>query len=185
MLLIYILVDWSAQNNQIEATKFLISNYDVDMLIKNIYGRSILTEAFKSGNSELIDLCLSHPSASEENLLRTDPSTDENTTKNPEANAVTHILKLKSSDVTINIRELPITRADNPFGGANDPENDSTGIAYILYLCTYYNQLYVCMICIYAYIYLYIFNIRFMSLACCSIAITMGNHYVCVTTSTM
>lgn len=47
-------------------------------------------------------------------------------------NSVTHEFHLignneATSPVVMKIRELPITRADNPFGNEEAPENDTTG----------------------------------------------------------
>lgn len=60
---------WAAQNGQAEAIRFLLDNFaEVDVLRKNEQGRSVLTEAFQSQNTDAIQLCLAHPSASEERL---------------------------------------------------------------------------------------------------------------------
>ena len=152
---------WAALNGQAAAVKFLIENYDIDMLAKNIAGRSILTEAFQSQNTEVIEHCLSHSSATEEKLMKTDDvdltdkvtiegEFDDNT-----KHSITHsmdftpnlynsTLSLSASATTepvingsdhsassrrvIQVRELPITRADNPFGSDIAPEDDTTGI---------------------------------------------------------
>jgi len=60
---------WAAQNGKPEALKYLIQHYDVNVLAKNRVGRSILTEAFQSGNTECIEICLSHDTASEDKLI--------------------------------------------------------------------------------------------------------------------
>ena len=60
---------WAAQNGKLEALKYLIDHYDVNVLAQNSAGRSILTEAFQSGNTDCIAICLSHDSASEEKLI--------------------------------------------------------------------------------------------------------------------
>lgn len=59
---------WAAQNAKLAALQFLIEAYDVDMLAKNSAGRSVLTEAFASKDTECIEACLSHPSAHEDRL---------------------------------------------------------------------------------------------------------------------
>lgn len=146
---------WAAQNAKADALKFIIANYEVDMLDKNQLGRSVLTEAFQSKCTDCIELCLSHDSASEERLINPDgKNTDasvqssksavnpdsnmetEDTEAEPEsgisgydeANAVTHTMQF-GSDVQIQVRELPITRADNPFGTETAPEDDTTGLS--------------------------------------------------------
>jgi ankyrin repeat protein len=64
--------DWAVQNAKLQAAQFLIANFDVDVLAKNAAGRSVLTEAFQTGNTDLIELCLSHPTSSEERLIAVD-----------------------------------------------------------------------------------------------------------------
>jgi hypothetical protein len=44
----------------------------VDVLAKNAAGRSVLTDAFQTGNTDVIELCLSHPTSSEERLIAVD-----------------------------------------------------------------------------------------------------------------
>lgn len=160
---------WAAQNGQAEALKFLLENYkDIDVLQQNKSGRSALTEAFQSENQECIELCLSHPSATEERLLDPKATSESENVEDAdngdgmqasnakesasttvegdsnskhdeldEKNAVTHrmIIGRSSSDevprqvrtASLLIRELPITRADNPFGTETAPEDDTTG----------------------------------------------------------
>lgn len=143
---------WAAQNAKAGALKFIIENYEVDMLDKNDLGRSVLTEAFQSKCTDCIELCLSHESASEERLINPDgkkssgtsesaPSAEMTANSNmetegtensisgyDEANAVTHSMQF-GADVRIRVRELPITRADNPFGTDTAPEDDTTGLS--------------------------------------------------------
>lgn len=150
---------WAAQNGKSSALKFIVQNFEVDVLAKNDLGRSILTEAFESKDTESISICLSHDSASEERLINPDakpsaskqgPSaetedadthmqTDEGNqedgedvaTDNAEANAVTHCMQF-GPGVRVQVRELPITRADNPFGSETAPEDDTTGRCTVL-----------------------------------------------------
>ena len=42
---------WAAQNGRADALKFLLEHYEVDVLLQNKAGRSVLTEAFQSQNS--------------------------------------------------------------------------------------------------------------------------------------
>lgn len=63
-------IHWAAQNGKLDAVKYLVENYeDIDMLVQNSFGRSVLTEAFQSQNADVIEVCLSHPSASEDKLM--------------------------------------------------------------------------------------------------------------------
>lgn len=145
-------IHWAAQNGQADALKFLFENYTVDVLEKNSQGRSTLTEAFASTKTEVIELALSHETAAEDRLLdsaagnnqdsaaeSSDSAAAMDTSK--EDTTVTHIMNLLLQPLagaeaptssfageTIKIRELPITRADHPFGSEENPEDDTTGL---------------------------------------------------------
>jgi hypothetical protein len=135
---------WAAQNGRADAIKFLIDHYEVDVLEKNAMGRSALTEAFQSKNTDCIELCLSHPSASEERLLGGNQKVSESITEDctttatiaeetpeeteSERDAVTHAMQFTEAGPLVRVRELPITRADNPFGSDEAPEDDTTGL---------------------------------------------------------
>jgi hypothetical protein len=178
---------WAAQNAKLEAVKFLLSKYSdsIDVLAQNSFGRSILTEAFQSQDPEIIELCLSHPTASEEKLIASTKPKSKDSSKftvlheeeqdddcidhiSPKtslneldvANAVFHYMDFYSDHFPIEndlpsfasssistdqiqqerlqhikpqkhhvtlIRELPIARADHPFGSNASPEDDTTG----------------------------------------------------------
>lgn len=118
---------WAAQNGQAEAIKWLLAQYEVDVLEKNTSGRSALTEAFQSKNADCIELVLSHPSASEEKLMGGCNEEADLETAAP-ADAVTHCMQFTSETPLIKVRELPITRADHPFGSEDAPEDDTTGL---------------------------------------------------------
>lgn len=163
-------LDWAVQNQKLEAVSFLLENYEVDVLQKNSFGRSVLTDAFQTGNTDIIALCLSHSSSSEERLLSVDKSSssssnsknnesskdnensNDNNTDNDQNTQVIHEFDLNPfisalvdnsnenqlestnneeyrSRKTFKVRELPITRADNPFGGITTPEDDTTGLS--------------------------------------------------------
>ena len=145
---------WAAQNAKVDALRFLFETYGdkVDVLAQNSFGRSSLTEAFQSQNEAVIELCLSHPSADEERLLPGGKSNDKKQTLDEslegmeiseegeevamspdqylEQHAVTHTMALLSGvpNELLVIRELPITRADDPFGTESTPEDDTTGL---------------------------------------------------------
>ena len=93
--------------------------------------------AFSSNNQDAIRICLEHSSASEEKLIDKkdsnkvnmnivhDESNDETVvdTGADEDHSVTHTFDfLGTGEKLIVIRELPITRADNPFGSETNPE---------------------------------------------------------------
>jgi hypothetical protein len=107
----------------------------IDVLLKNKAGRSALTDAFQSKDVAVIELCLNHTSASEERLMDmssvSQKPSEERTEAEKSAHAVEHhfLLSTKSHALTkvIKMRELPITKADHPFGSEEAPEDDSTG----------------------------------------------------------
>ncbi len=131
-------IHWAAQNAKADSLKTLFDNYEVDVLAKNNAGRSTLTDAFDSKEVAAIELCLSHSSASEERLIETndanakvveDKEGDKESsakTYDVDEHAVSHQMKFRS-DIVVRIRELPITRADHPFGSESAPEDDTTG----------------------------------------------------------
>jgi len=130
--------------------KFIFDTYstEVDVLQKNKSGRSALTDAFQSQDTETIEVCLSHSSASEERLIDTNNSSNSTSTSDtaiskvdesgdseydPLKHSVLHNFNISLNVVPdaslqiLKMRELPITRADNPFGSETAPEDDSTG----------------------------------------------------------
>jgi hypothetical protein len=127
-------IHWAAQNSKKEALAFLMDNYDVDVLAQNMFGRSTLTEAFDSKSTEVIELCLSHQSSSEEKLLPQPKINLENDTEKSEItdkDAVMHHFSFRGNPLIVRnilkIRELPITRANSPFGTKAEPDADTTG----------------------------------------------------------
>ena len=100
--------------------------------------------AFSSNNQDAIKICLEHSSASEDRLIdkkdankiNMDIENDDNSNTNEnevvctnsegEGNnddSISHTFDfLGTGEKFIIIRELPITRADNPFGSETNPE---------------------------------------------------------------
>ena len=93
--------------------------------------------AFSSNNQDAIKICLEHSSATEEKLIDKRDSDkvdmdiengDDNGTVTTNAveeedHSITHTFDfLGTGEKLITIRELPITRADNPFGSETNPE---------------------------------------------------------------
>ena len=62
---------WAAASGHDKVVDILLneSSYDVDVLQKNSFGRSVLTEGFASQCTEVVKLLLEHDSAAEEKLL--------------------------------------------------------------------------------------------------------------------
>jgi ankyrin repeat protein len=81
---------WAAANGQERCVQLLLSScHDgVDVLQKNNFGRSALTEGFTSQNTNVIQLLLEHESASEDRLIPGEgvTTTNTNNTTNPEHN---------------------------------------------------------------------------------------------------
>lgn len=50
--------DWAAQNNQLEAVKEVLAHDKgmVDVLARNCFGKSALTEAFAVGNTDMVQV---------------------------------------------------------------------------------------------------------------------------------
>ena len=164
---------WAVQNAQLAALKYLIAEYDVDMLSTNDAGKSIVTFAFAANNEDILATVLSHDSATEERLLPeggslkmddadggeerasgaangaqggADSETDAK--EGGAEHAVLHDMFFdderddkstgdgtmdvddkEDNKTPLRVRELPMTRADNPFGTATSPQDDTTGLA--------------------------------------------------------
>jgi ankyrin repeat protein len=152
-------IHWAAQNAKVEALNFLIENYEVDVLAQNKAGRSALTEAFDSKNTEAIEICLGHSSASEERLIdlsnkqggsviieedKPNHSETEAKTNSNEVDfthSVMHVMCFGSEDRKLKIRELPITHADSPFASEDSPEDDTTGDTPIITFTRSYSSM--------------------------------------------
>ena len=63
---------WAAANGHEKIVEMILSHefgYELDVLQKNEFGRSVLTEGFSCDNTKLVGMLLEHDSASEEKLL--------------------------------------------------------------------------------------------------------------------
>jgi hypothetical protein len=179
-------IHWAALNGQAGALKFIIENYDVDMLIQNGAGRSTLSEAFQSQKPEVIEICLSHPSASEDKLLDTNDGKtkivfeDDADGSAAEKHAVTHLMDFTPASDTdsglerrlLRVRELPITRADNPFGSETRPEDDTTGNYAFLHPSRCLNY-----ICIHNFPYVYSLHVNNTPMRFCFLC---RFHFACL-----
>jgi predicted nicotinamide N-methyase len=132
---------WAASNGHHDVVALLLEHYkDIDVLERNEFGRSALTEGFGSKSTETAKVLLEHDSASEEKLLvgakevdeaQVDDNNDNDAgnllpnRKVKKAESIVHDFSfLPDSDVICRIRELVI--ADDPFGDA--PVQDTTGL---------------------------------------------------------
>lgn len=109
---------WAASNGQADVVSFFTKTLgdDLDVLEKNEFGRSALTEGFSSQKEGVVELLLEHSSASEEKLLSVDKTTK---------SEVIH----KFFDPPVLVRELAIINADDPFANAEKPDQDTTGLS--------------------------------------------------------
>jgi hypothetical protein len=53
--------DWAAQLGQLEAVKVLLTAPDADVLVKNSFGVSAVTEAMKKNRDDIASTCCSAP----------------------------------------------------------------------------------------------------------------------------
>jgi predicted nicotinamide N-methyase len=121
---------WASSNGHHEVVAALLEHFkEIDVLEKNDFGRSSLTEGFGSKSTDTARLLLEHDSATEERLLQGAQEVDadeemEDADERKKASVIHDFAFL--SDVPssiVKIRELPIT--DDPFGNA--PVDDTTG----------------------------------------------------------
>ena len=114
---------WAASNGQQAVVEVLLKHDQVDVLQRNSFGRSALTEGFESQNTNVVQSLLEHKTATEERLMQTDDveMTDAD-------QGVIHEFKF-GTDTTVRIRELPIAKNDQDsiLGQAN-PSDDTTGL---------------------------------------------------------
>jgi predicted nicotinamide N-methyase len=111
---------WAASNGQAEMVEFLThqDKIDIDVLDKNTFGRSALTEGFQSEKEGVVTALLEHDSATEEKLL---------STAGGSSTSIVH--KMFNKEKPLLIRELAISNADNPFADTERPDQDTTGFS--------------------------------------------------------
>ncbi len=80
---------WAAGNGHEEIVEMILNHdfgYELDVLQKNEFGRSILTEGFSSNKTKLIGMLLEHDSASEDKLLDGGEEIDDEDSKDVKEN---------------------------------------------------------------------------------------------------
>jgi len=120
---------WAAANGHASVVEFWTSQsiIEVDVLEKNNFGRSALTEGFSSEKEDVVKAILEHDSASEEKLLSTGGG---GKGENGEEEILdSHIHKLFDKEQPLKIRELAMKNADNPFADTERPDQDTTGLS--------------------------------------------------------
>ena len=119
---------WAAANGHGPTVEFWTSQsiVEVDVLEKNNFGRSALTEGFSSEKEDVVKALLEHDSSSEEKLLSTSSSGG----KVPEGEGLdSHIHHFFDKEQPLKIRELAMKNADNPFADTERPDQDTTGLS--------------------------------------------------------
>lgn len=124
---------WAAMNGKQDVCKLLLDTAKADVLQRNAFGRSALTEGFASENTDVVESLLSHESASEERLLETSSNKQQQQQSKEEDVSVTHQLtfgRKEGSIVAIQARELAMaTNADDTILAQSSYTEDTTGLA--------------------------------------------------------
>lgn len=138
---------WASANGHDIVVAQLIQIPCVDVLQRNAFGRSALTEGFSSDNAAVVKALLEHDSASEERLLSTstggggvtveeDESDDPMKTPDDAATMTTAttttatlVQELVFSGVEVRVREVAMaTNESQSIVGQDAPEHDRTGL---------------------------------------------------------
>ena len=121
---------WAAANGHASVVEFWTSQsiVEVDVLEKNNFGRSALTEGFSSQKEDVVKFLLEHDSSSEEKLLSTGGNNGQNGEEDEQLDS--HIHDFFDKERPLRIRELAMKNADNPFADTDRPDQDTTGLRY-------------------------------------------------------
>mmetsp|Transcript_24213 Transcript_24213/g.48151 ORF Transcript_24213/g.48151 Transcript_24213/m.48151 type:complete len:403 (-) Transcript_24213:101-1309(-) len=108
---------YASLNGHLACVNKLLERFkDIDVLAKNEFGKSSLTEGFKSEVTEVVGALLEHDSSTEDKLLQGVPT--------PETVEANQLLSLDLPP-RLQIRELSMTTPDSPF--TSSTSLDSTG----------------------------------------------------------
>lgn len=120
---------WAAANGHASVVQFWTSQsiLEVDVLEKNNFGRSALTEGFSSEKEDVVKALLEHDSASEDKLLATGGAKAGK--EGDEEKLDSHIHHFFDKEQPLKIRELAMKNADNPFADTERPDQDTTGLS--------------------------------------------------------
>jgi predicted nicotinamide N-methyase len=114
---------WASASGKDLVVEILLAQSSQDVLKRNAFGRSALTEGFSSENTALVKHLLEHDSATEE-LLMQSPGTGND--------SITHALVLgrnSTSPVKLKVRELAIAKSSkDSILGQSSPDEDTTGL---------------------------------------------------------
>jgi len=148
---------WAVQNQHESVVRLLLAKLDnVDVLVRNVFGKSNLTEGFAGKNQEILKMLLEHSSADEDALMGgtgqglkeegQQQEMEEGEEEGEEGEEVSMTIAMGESDQAaaaviihrlvldkqqdpgrvLQIRELEIKHADDPFGQA--AAEDTTGL---------------------------------------------------------
>ena len=119
---------WAAANGHGPVVEFWTSQsiFEVDVLEKNNFGRSALTEGFSSEKEDVVKALLEHDSSSEEKLLSTSGKGGDGKEQDGLDSHIHHFFDVEQP---LKIRELAMKNADNPFADAERPDQDTTGLS--------------------------------------------------------
>ncbi|MGK3761079.1 MAG: hypothetical protein ACI8RD_013397 [Bacillariaceae sp.] len=122
---------WAAANGQVSVVEFWTSQtiVEVDVLKKNNFGRSALTEGFSSEKEGVVKAILEHDSATEEKLLSTSGGKNPNHQTGEDEELEQHVHYFFDKEQPLKIRELAMKNADNPFADTERPDQDTTGLS--------------------------------------------------------
>ena len=129
---------WAVQNQHLKVVKLLLEDANADILKKNSFGKSALTEAFGRDNTDITAALLTHSSAKElENQKKKKNTTkdnkgkanDNNKPKTPMESKVIQekIHTFKFTEHIVKCREIALDWDGKAFEN-NNAENDVTGI---------------------------------------------------------
>ena len=115
---------WAVQQSHVPAAQALLRLFaDVDVLAQNSFGRSVSTEAFATGNADMVELILQHSSAQKLEQEAVDGGADQLSAD------VTHGFAFGPDQPIVEVRELAQIGSDDPTQvlGATADE-DRTGL---------------------------------------------------------
>jgi predicted nicotinamide N-methyase len=123
---------WAATNQQTAAVQLLLQHETADVLTRNQFGRSALTEGFASENTDIVQCLLEHASATEERLLSggDDGTTCNNTDTMETTNdaSITHHM-IFGNAIAVQVREQAMATSEkDSILGQERPQDDTTGL---------------------------------------------------------
>jgi hypothetical protein len=125
---------WAAANARHEVVQLLTALPNTNVLRRNQFGRSALTEGFASDDTAVVACLLEHESASEEKLVQSSSrGIAARNDDDDDAPSVTHTLRLGRQEdagvFVVKVRELAMASSDSDtILGQDNPADDTTGL---------------------------------------------------------